>query len=162
MRRVALLRGINVGGVRVPAADLRALFVELGAEHVVTVLATGNVLFDGDLAAPAIEAALSARFGYPARVLVTDVAALTAIAADFPFPEDAEHHAYVMFVDDPAAFLALCPEGEPVCAGNGVVYWRVPRGDTTSSPTAKASTRYARTAFSTTRNLLTIRRLLAA
>lgn len=162
MRRVALLRGINVGGVRVPSADLRALFSELGAANVVTVLATGNVLFDGDLAAPEIEAALSARFGYPARVLVSDVGALSAIAAAYPFPEDDEHHAYVMFVDDPAALLALCAEGEPVRAGNGVVYWRVPRGDTTTAAVAKANTRYARNAFSTTRNLLTIRKLIDA
>ena len=43
---VALLRGVNVGGITVKSAELRALFDELGFTDVRTVLASGNVAFD--------------------------------------------------------------------------------------------------------------------
>ena len=44
-RFVALLRGVNVGGITVKSAELRALFDELGFADVRTVLASGNVTF---------------------------------------------------------------------------------------------------------------------
>lgn len=162
-RRVALLRGINVGGVRVPAADLRALFRELGAHNVATVLATGNVIYRGQLSTAAIEAALSQRFDYPARVLQLDIGEMQAIETAFPFPEDSEHHSYIVFLDAPERFLenlSPAPE-ESVTAGEGVVYWRVPRGLTTTSPVGRAAARWAKTAFTTTRNVQTIRKMLA-
>jgi uncharacterized protein (DUF1697 family) len=43
---LALLRGINVGGKnKVPMAELRACFEELGCEDVRTYIASGNVIF---------------------------------------------------------------------------------------------------------------------
>ena len=43
---VAFLRGINVGGHnRVPMADLRALFADLGYPDAATLVQSGNVLF---------------------------------------------------------------------------------------------------------------------
>ncbi len=47
-RLVALLRGINVGGIRIRMADLKEVFGGLGCENVRTVLASGNVLFDAE------------------------------------------------------------------------------------------------------------------
>lgn len=44
---IALLRGINVGGHhKVPMADLRKEFKNLGAKKVETVLNSGNIIFD--------------------------------------------------------------------------------------------------------------------
>jgi uncharacterized protein (DUF1697 family) len=44
---LALLRGINVGGKnKVPMAELKACFEELGCENVRTYIASGNVLFE--------------------------------------------------------------------------------------------------------------------
>ena len=42
-RHVALLRGVNVNGITIKSAELKALFVELGFGAVRTVLASGNV-----------------------------------------------------------------------------------------------------------------------
>lgn len=67
MRYVALLRGINVGRAkRVAMADLRALVEGLGFHSVRTLLNSGNVVFDGEVAdctdaAIRIEHALAAR-----------------------------------------------------------------------------------------------------
>jgi uncharacterized protein (DUF1697 family) len=43
--QIALLRAINVGGVKVSMADLKAMFLDLGFENVRTLLNTGNVVF---------------------------------------------------------------------------------------------------------------------
>ncbi len=46
---IAFLLGINVGGYhKVPMADLRAELGSLGMENVVTLLNTGNVIFDAE------------------------------------------------------------------------------------------------------------------
>ena len=46
-RYIAFLRGINVGGHhKVPMADLRAELVKLKLENVITILNSGNVIFE--------------------------------------------------------------------------------------------------------------------
>jgi uncharacterized protein (DUF1697 family) len=46
---VALLRGINVGGKnKVPMAELKACFEDLGCENVRTYIASGNVMFESN------------------------------------------------------------------------------------------------------------------
>src|SRR5262245_22647522 len=77
-RRVALLRGINVGTAnRIAMADLRKLFERLGHRDVATLLNSGNVVFTGkgksarDDAA-GVEAALLARHRIKSRVTVLD------------------------------------------------------------------------------------------
>jgi uncharacterized protein (DUF1697 family) len=64
---LALLRGINVGGKnRVPMAELKACFEELGCENVQTYIASGNVMFTSSKSAPElteeIQEALPKRF----------------------------------------------------------------------------------------------------
>ena len=44
-RMVALLRAVNVGGRKLPMAELRALCAELGWEDVATYIQSGNVVF---------------------------------------------------------------------------------------------------------------------
>ena len=43
--RIALLRAVNVGGIKVSMADLRALIIDLGFDDVHTLLNSGNVVF---------------------------------------------------------------------------------------------------------------------
>lgn len=43
--QIALLRAVNVGGVKVSMADLKTLLVDLGFEDVRTLLNSGNVVF---------------------------------------------------------------------------------------------------------------------
>jgi len=89
-RRVALLRGINVGRAkRVAMGDLRALVEGLGYSDVRTLLNSGNVVFTapravrGD-AADRIEEAIATRLGVPARVIVLTAAELAAVVKDNP------------------------------------------------------------------------------
>jgi uncharacterized protein (DUF1697 family) len=76
-RRVALLRGINVGTAkRVSMADLRRLFEDLGYDDVRTLLNSGNVVFTIRKTAAArdhaarVQKAIVDRLGVQSRVVV--------------------------------------------------------------------------------------------
>lgn len=168
MRIALLLRGVNVGGVTVRSADLRALLGNAGLEDVATVLASGNAVMtatDAAVAAAVAEAALEARYGRRIRVLAITIEALAAVAADYPHDEDDEHTPYVVFELEPGIvdeLSALEPgEGEQVAAGDGVIHWSNPKGTTLTSSFAKALERSAKDRV-TTRNLRTLRKVLAA
>jgi uncharacterized protein (DUF1697 family) len=73
---IAVLRAINLGARnKISMADLRALFVDLGAKDVQTYVQSGNVVFTSSLGSPAklveaIEAAIRDRLGLSITVLV--------------------------------------------------------------------------------------------
>jgi len=165
---VALLRGVNVGGVTIKMADLAETVRGLGYTNVKTVLASGNVLFTAPDAAPAaksaLEAALRERFGYEAWVHVLTVDAIRAIIAAYPYPRSDSRHAYVVFAVKPevrAELLAveLDPAIEQASAGEGVIFWSVPKGSTLDSAMGKAQSKASYKPWITTRNLNTLERL---
>lgn len=176
-RYVALLRGINVGGINIKMADLRQVFTDLRFEDVRTVLASGNVLFSSDSTDVAglkstIETALRKAFGYEAWVFVLDTATLAGIVEAYPFdPERDGWHPYVMFTADPAVRAdlltvqgALDPaieriQGDPDVPG--VLYWEVERGRTLDSTFGKNTGKPKLKAVTTTRNLRTLVKLLS-
>ena len=95
IRWVALLRGINVGGrTKVPMADLRALCASLGWSGVETYIASGNVLFEAEEEAAALEGALEqaleGKFGTTFPVIVRSASSWPALLAGNPFAEAAE------------------------------------------------------------------------
>lgn len=144
-RYAVLLRGINVGGVRIQMRDLADVVRSRGFTAARTVLASGNVILESDLSADAVkaelEAALRERFGYEAWVHVLSLAELEAIAGAYPFERDRDGwHDYVIVVVDEAtraellaAASDLDPGVEGAAAGAGVVYWTVERGRSTDS-----------------------------
>src|SRR4029077_17381759 len=75
-RRVALLRGINVGTAkRLAMADLRRVFEDLGYDDVRTLLNSGNVVFTARTAASPdqaarVQKAIADRLGIQSRVVV--------------------------------------------------------------------------------------------
>jgi len=174
VRHVALLRGVNVNGIAIKSADLKALFAdELGFGAVRTVLASGNVLFDTDEAdAPAlrkrIEQALRKRFGYDAWIVLLTQNQVAAMAKAYPFERmDDERHPYIVFGTDAAMLDEVMEKSGTVDAdveqlkrGKGVLYWQCPRGESLDTPVAKllAKTRYR--SSTTTRNLRTVEKLI--
>lgn len=172
-RHVALLRGVNVNGITIKSADLKALFVELGFGAVRTVLASGNVLLDtGESDAAAlrtrIEQALRKRFGYDAWIVLLTQKTVAEMAAGYPFERiDEERHPYIVFGSDAAMLDEIVEKAGTVDAdveqlkrGKGVLYWQCPRGESLDTPVAKllAKTRYK--SSTTTRNLRTVEKLL--
>ncbi|MFD4294473.1 DUF1697 domain-containing protein [Rhodococcus sp. NPDC058505] len=172
-RYAALLRGVNVGGVTIKMADLRATVEAAGFENVTTVLASGNVLFDSDRTDVAavksdIESALRDRFGYEAWIVLVDQPTLAAIVEAFPFDADRDGwHPYVLLSSDPAALDEMLTAAgkldlgdENLSLGNGVLYWHVERGQTLTSPFGKLSGKAKYRSATTNRNLRTLRKLL--
>ena len=172
-RYAVFLRGVNVGGVTVRMAELRALLADLPVSGVATVLASGNAVCSSALDAPGlrsrVEEALTARFGYAARVVVVDHGGLAAIAASVPTPDDAGAdgqavHTYVTFftgTDELAAFLAEAHGLHPtVLAGGTAIGWFSPKGRSTDVPLARLLARARYAATSTTRNVNTVDRVL--
>ena len=92
-RFVALLRAVNVGGRKLPMAELRALCSELGWSDVATYIQSGNLDFSaGETAAElesALERAISERFELDVPVIVRSAGAWSAYAKSNPFPEAA-------------------------------------------------------------------------
>ena len=165
---VALLRGVNVGGVNLKMADLAEVVRGLGYTDVKTVLASGNVLFTtpdaASTAKQALESALRTRFGYEAWVHVLPVDAIRTIVAAYPYPRTDERHAYVVFavkpeVRDELLAVKLDPAIEQALAGNGVIYWSVPKGSTLDSAMGKAQSKASYKPWLTTRNLNTLEKL---
>jgi uncharacterized protein (DUF1697 family) len=165
---VALLRGVNVGGVNMKMADLAEVVRGLGYTDVTTVLASGNVLFETpDAAADSkrkLETALRERFGYEAWVHVLTVARIQKLIDGYPYPRSAERHAYVVFIEkdavrDELLAVDLDPAVEHAQAGDGVVYWTVQKGGTLDSAMGKAQGSSKHKPWLTTRNLNTLEKL---
>jgi uncharacterized protein (DUF1697 family) len=95
---IALLRGINLGGRnKIAMADLRAVMAELGHGDVTTYIQSGNAVFTAaDEAAGAtamadeISAAIAAKLGVIAPVIVLARHELAQIIAANPFPQEAD------------------------------------------------------------------------
>jgi uncharacterized protein (DUF1697 family) len=91
MSCIALLRAVNVGGTKLPMADLRALLEGLGLTNVRTYLQSGNAVFDaGDdepaqALATAIEIRIERDLGPRVGVLVLPGEAMADVAAANPF-----------------------------------------------------------------------------
>lgn len=93
--KIALLRGINVGGHRkVRMADLRIYLAGMGYQEVQTYIQSGNVLFKSEKSSQVleaeIEALLQAKFGFGAATLVLCRAEWEAIHAENPFLPEKE------------------------------------------------------------------------
>ncbi|MFY2788385.1 DUF1697 domain-containing protein [Rhodococcus sp. MALMAid1271] len=170
---VVLLRGINVGGINIKMADLRAALQDAGFGHVRTILATGNVVLESPLTSdalkPAVETVLAEAFGYQAWVIVSDVPSLRQVVDAYPFDAEREGwHPYVVFgsndehLTELSALAAeLDPELERVAEGDNVIYWEVRKGSTTDSRFGKATAKAKYKATTTTRNLRTLAKVLA-
>lgn len=178
---VALLRGVNVGGITVKSAPLRDVFMALGFDDVRTVLASGNVVFRaesaGDVGSDSaaalkakIERALSDEFGYVAWIVLQTHAQVDAAAHAFPFDVSvAERQPMVIFGSDDLALAELAAAAasmdrdvDPVSLGDGALFWNPAKGSSTTTPFAKLLGRAQYKARTTSRNLRTLEKVLAA
>lgn len=113
MDRVALLRGVNVGGGnKVAMADLRALAEGLGWRDVRSYLASGNLVFRAkgqpDVLTGALRDAMRSGMGVDVPVLVLDGAAVRDSLEQCPFVPDDPRQVHVAYLfGDPAPDWAL-------------------------------------------------------
>lgn len=169
---LALLRGINVGGVRIPMAELRALCEEdLGWGEVRTYIQSGNVIFeaDGDAAGheEALERAVADRFGRSVPVLVRAAADWPGYVASNPFPGASEREANLVMLalskeppkpDAVEALLERAAGGERVARAGGALWIHFASGSARSKLTPTVLDRLVGSPV-TTRNWRTVLKL---
>jgi uncharacterized protein (DUF1697 family) len=108
---IALLRGVNVGGVQIVMEDLRRLCAEAGFTDVRTYIASGNVVLASDLDQAGVKAELEARlksaYGRVIGVVVRSPEEMQAVMAENPWPERSETFTVAIFLDAPPPAHAL-------------------------------------------------------
>ena len=135
MRRVALLRGVNVGAsTRVPMAHLRSMVEDLGGTDVVTYLNSGNVAYSVGTANGELTGDLARRIhselGVSTKVVTVDAAKLDLIIADMPFIGEDDSKLGVIFMDSVPKSLESPADFEPdrIELGKHAAYLEVPNG----------------------------------
>lgn len=175
-RYAAFLRGVNVGGVNLKMAEVAAALTDAGLAEVRTILATGNVTLDSAAGVDAVrvtaEQALRKAFGYDAWVLVYPVTKLKSIVAGYPFEAEVDgYQSYVTFVSDADVLDELsgltgdAGVDEKIKRGPksaGVIYWQVAKNKTLDSTIGKTMGKKKYKSSTTTRNLRTLAKVLAA
>lgn len=178
------LRGVNVGGITLKMADLRATLEALPVTGVKTLLASGNAVLSTEKnrseVKDLVERALRSDFGYDAWVVVLPRDEIDSLVAACPYPADEPAvHAYITLASDPTALdglldtaAALADSRQESTSGSAetehtrlspmALAWRCPKGSTLDAPISKASAKAAFKATTTTRNLRTLLKVQAA
>jgi uncharacterized protein (DUF1697 family) len=138
---IALLRAVNVGGRKVPMADLRALCGDLGWSDVQTYIQSGNIVFDAKGKAEALESqletAIAKRFGFDVPVIVRSAEQWREIVAGNPFANEAEKTPNWVLLglakqalepDAADAIAAKGKAGEKVEAAGEALWFHYPEG----------------------------------
>ncbi len=121
-KRVLFIRAVNVGGAKLPMAELRELARDLGAADVTTYIASGNLLcrppgppaeFDR-----ALEQAITARYGFSRQVISRTPAELRAALTAHPFDIGESRYSYVYFLTGKPAAEAARTFQARVAAGD--------------------------------------------
>jgi len=147
-RLIALLRAVNVGGRKLPMAELRALCGELGWTGVETYIQSGNLVFAAKGTAEALEEmlekAIEDRFGLDVPVIVRTASQWAGLVAANPFPKVAadEPNRLQMLVskrapapDAAGRLTERARAGESVEAAGGALWFHFPEGVGTSKLT---------------------------
>src|SRR4051812_11265364 len=169
---VALLRAVNVGGRKLPMADLRVLCAGLGWTEIATYIQSGNVVFTAPGKPEAIEATLEAaiekQFGLDVPVIVRSRAEWAKYPSENPFPEAAKDEPaklHLLLSKRPPAngaaeaIEARAKAGEQVREAGGAVWIHYPQGAGTSKLTPSLIDR-AIGSPATARNFNTVLKLL--
>jgi uncharacterized protein (DUF1697 family) len=138
---LALLRAVNVGGRKLPMADLRALCAELGWTGVETYIQSGNLVFTAkgkaEAAETALEEAIRARFGLEVPAIVRSAAQWSALVEANPFEAAAEREPNrvqllvskrAVAPDAAERLAARARDGETVRAAGGALWFHFPGG----------------------------------
>jgi uncharacterized protein (DUF1697 family) len=171
MRYVALLRAVNVGGTKLPMAELREVCAGLGWREVRTYIQSGNVVFEADAEPAALESeleeAVQQRFGFASPVMVRSADQWRSYAGGSPFPEaeasDANRLLLCLSKAPPAQGAAEALEargaaGEQVRLKGDALWVLYPAGVGTSKLTPKLFDRLAGSPV-TARNWRTVTKL---
>ena len=115
-RCVVLLRAVNVGGAKLPMAELRELATELGATDVSTFIASGNLICDAPkdvkAFASALEKAIETKYGFFRECIIRTPAELVEARENYPFDVDDPKNGHIVFLLDRPTKAAIAKARE--------------------------------------------------
>lgn len=164
---IAFLRGINISGRnKVPMAELKSLFTEIGFENVKTVLNSGNVVFNSESEdlkeiTQKIKTALAGKYDFDIPVVVLKKSELKEIVAKAPdwwgTDDKAFYHNLIFIMDGVISEDVMKALGEPkaeieqILPLKNAIFWTYRLKDYQKSPWWK------KTATTEIKDLITIR-----
>ncbi|MGI9613537.1 MAG: DUF1697 domain-containing protein [Acidimicrobiales bacterium] len=171
-RLVVMMRGINVGGAKkVPMAELRAALTDAGCTGMSTILATGNVILDGDdpeAAATKVEQLVLERFEVATRCLARTAAEIDGVIAGDPFADVATNGSryLAVFLSENLPDEVVADDGpidldaDGVALGDRLIYQWCPDGILAAEPIGDAVMKHT-DLFVTARNWNTLLKIQA-
>ena len=168
----AFLRGVNVNGKTMKMAEACEVLRQAGLTGVVSVLASGNLIFQSDMSQSELrrflEQALSNHYKDNVHLFVKRSDEVPAILEKVPFAGDAELHIYA-FICEPGfeevllrEFGKITPsEKETAKIKGGLFYWQCRKGATLDSGFSKILGRKDMKERFTSRNISTIAKIAA-
>ncbi len=172
MKYCAFLRGVNVKGTFMKMAEVCRVFESAGMKNVISILASGNLIFESDQNAESLksvlESALSYHFKYEAFLFIRNQNEVENILKNSPFEKDENFHIYT-FIANPEVELLLNEEfskskkaeGEQAEIVDGIFYWKTPKGSTLDSDFGKILGRKNLKDQFTSRNINTFEKIVA-
>ncbi|UOE36914.1 DUF1697 domain-containing protein [Chryseobacterium oryzae] len=148
MKYCAFLRGVNVKGTSMKMAEVCSVFENAGMDNVISVLASGNIIFNSDKTVEdlkvILEKSMSEYFNYEAFLFIKSKEGIEKILNSNPFEENKDFHTYV-FVGIENIETVLMKEfqelpkmqDESAEVVNGYFYWQLPKGNTLASQFGK-------------------------
>lgn len=168
----AFLRGVNIGGKTVKMAEACDALEAVGFTSVLSVLATGNLIFASDKPQGELrgfaEQVLSDYYNDSVSLFVKNADEVVAVLGCNPFEENAERHIYAFICEKGfeetllQEFGKIAPSnGENAAINNGLFYWQCRKGATLDSGFSTILGRKSMKDKFTSRNIGTIAKVAA-
>ncbi|TZF98716.1 DUF1697 domain-containing protein (plasmid) [Chryseobacterium panacisoli] len=171
MKYCAFLRGVNVKGTNMKMADVCQVFKDAGMTDVVSILASGNIVFSSDKNTQdlkvILEKAMSDHFSYEAFLFIRSKEEVEVFWNSVPFEKKDDLHIY-SFVGMPGVEKVLMEEFQKAARSenekaeivNDIFYWQVPKGNTLDSTFGKVLGKKSLKDQLTSRNINTFEKIL--
>jgi uncharacterized protein (DUF1697 family) len=171
MKYCAFLRGVNVKGTNMKMAEVCQVFKDAGMNDVVSILASGNIVFSSDKKADelkkTLEKAMSEHFSYEAYLFIKSQEEIESFWNGNPFEKNDELHSYTFVGNDGVEKVlmnefenATKVDNEDAKIVNDIFYWQVPKGNTLDSTFGKILGKKSMKDQFTSRNINTFEKIL--
>ncbi len=135
---IALLRGVNVGGRKLPMAELRTALTGAGATDVVTYIQSGNVVLDHPSTSDKtvqelVQDTIASSVGLDVPTMIRSRTELRAVVEACPYEVDDPTKLHVVFFSgdapDPSSWMDLTPfSPEEITVSGREQYFHLPDG----------------------------------
>lgn len=171
MKYCAFLRGVNVNGTNMKMAEACEVFKNEGMQDVISVLASGNIIFFSDKSVQdlkiILEKAMSEHFNYEAFLFLKSKEEIDNFLSSNPFDKSEDLHVYTFIGNKDLENIlmkefetASKTENEDAKIVNGNFYWQVPKGNTLDSTFGKILGKKSMKDQFTSRNINTFEKIL--